>query len=183
MLQIALTGGISKGKSTILQIISSYGVSVLSADDVAREVINREDIQKIIAKKLDISFPLSRTELRDKIIESSEAKEYLDNLLHPIILKEIVAINATVTEVPLLFEAGYENHFKRIWLATCNDDTQLQRLTDRLGDRSTAEKLIKIQMPDNKKINRCDRLIETDVSTEILKEKIQEILLEDGLIR
>ncbi len=183
MISIALTGGIAKGKSTVLEIIKQYQIPVVSADDIARNVIARKDIQQHIASTLKLSLPLTRECLREKLVSDRDAKKYLDDLLHPLIIKEILASRATVAEVPLLFEAGYQNHFKKIWLVSCSEDIRLKRLVNRLGSEEIARKLIAIQADDLAKIKYCNELIETDVPLRKLKEKIRTLLQKESLIR
>lgn len=162
MARIAITGGICEGKSTVLQYAREAGWSTLSADDVAKEVWADPDVQRIVAAALDLEEPLEREAVRKKIALNAEDRRTLNALMHPLILKRMLASSAEIHEVPLLIEACLHPLYSEVWVVTCGREEQLARLTARLGDRAKAEALIESQLSSRTKMAFAHRVIRTN---------------------
>jgi len=150
---VALTGGIASGKSTVAAYFSGLGITIIDADQIARKLIYHG---YVLTKILDYFGPsvltskqLDRTKLRDVIFSNTTARDWLEQLLHPLIYREIRAAMEIVESayalivIPLLFEARTavlfnkkpnSDHFialDRILLVTTAKDLQIQRLQER----------------------------------------------------
>ena len=96
MLIIGLTGGIGSGKSAASALFEGFGVHVVDADVVAREVVEpgMPALERITThfgqNILEADGSLNRSRLREIIFADSEAKKWLEELLHPIIRNEII---------------------------------------------------------------------------------------------
>ncbi|NJD05455.1 MAG: dephospho-CoA kinase [Methylococcaceae bacterium] len=89
MLKIGLTGGIGSGKSTVADGFRCLGVETLDADQIARELVAPgQPILTEIAALFGQDFilddgSLDRPRLARRVFESPEARERLEQLLHP----------------------------------------------------------------------------------------------------
>jgi dephospho-CoA kinase len=88
---VALTGGIGSGKSTVADAFARFGVDIVDADVIARQVVEPGSVAlQAIAEHFgsDILTPegsLNRRLLRERIFASPAEKTWLNGLLHPLI--------------------------------------------------------------------------------------------------
>ena len=153
-IKIAITGGIGSGKSEVAKIINQKGYTVLNADLIAKEIMNKLEIKNRVAKKFslkkDENGNYCRTELAAAVFNDKEALKWLDNYIHPLVKKEMSDImNAAkgliFAEVPLLFESGMETMFDYtvcVWAPECRSAG--------LADRSA------LQLPVGRKLELSD---------------------------
>ncbi|MFZ9035224.1 MAG: dephospho-CoA kinase [Francisellaceae bacterium] len=91
MYAIGLTGGIASGKSTVANLFHvHHHIDIISADEKARRVIKMPEIIGAIAKRfgqtlVDEDGQIKRTRLREIIIHNSGEREWLNQLMHPLI--------------------------------------------------------------------------------------------------
>ena len=177
MFVVGLTGGIGSGKSAAAAIFAKLGVTVINADDVAREVVEPgSKALKAIAEHfgqamlLD-SGHLNRAALREKIFSASDssntAKQWLEELTHPLINQRIIERlnnkkSATesdyrILESPLLLETQQKDLADRLLLIDIPKSLQIERTKAR--DKNTEEQvnaIIAAQM------SRADKQLLTD---------------------
>ncbi|WP_313687182.1 dephospho-CoA kinase, partial [Pantoea sp.] len=88
---VALTGGIGSGKSTIANAFAALGVDIVDADAIAREVVEpgTPALQAIAQRHgesiLTAEGTLYRARLREIIFQQPQEKNWLNQLLHPLI--------------------------------------------------------------------------------------------------
>ncbi len=122
MLSVAITGNIASGKSTVLRAWAREGVPVISADELAREVVEpgtdglREVVRAFGADMLAPDGRLDRGRLRDRVFRDEEARRRLESILHPgirdlrakwLVDQRCLGEELVAAEIPLLFETGY----------------------------------------------------------------------------
>lgn len=184
-MRLAITGGIAEGKSTVLGYLAGEGVPVVSADDVARETLDRPDVRQAISSALGLASDATdfRSVLRARIAEDAEARHAVDSIMHREILQAMLAREhgpLTAFEVPLLIEACIQRHFDRTWVVTCGEEEQLRRLIDRLGDEEQARAMIAMQLPSRVKLAFADRVFRTDQPPSFVHRSAVEALAELG---
>ncbi len=180
MKKIAITGGIGEGKSTILGYVKDLGIVVLSADDVAKEVLAEDKFQQAVANELHLKLPIDRKLLRTIILDDPALREKLNQILHPEILKRILASKISIIEVPLLFEASVQDYFDQIWVVTCGKSEQFKRLNARLKDPLITKKLIETQIPTAEKCKHADLIFDTRNAEEYLRNQVKQALEAEG---
>jgi dephospho-CoA kinase len=97
---LGITGGIASGKTTATKTLESLGVEIVDADIIARNVVSNDysNNSSALAKIVDHFGPaillasgeLDRARLRDIIFADPTEKRWLENLLHPIVRKQII---------------------------------------------------------------------------------------------
>lgn len=161
---LGITGGIGSGKSAATQWFESQGIVVVDADIVAREVV---DLGQPALKEIQLSFGdwvlledgnLNRRALREHIFQFPEARETLEKITHPAIRQSIIqqlqqAESPYVILVsPLLFETNQHELVHHTLLIDANEQTQLQRASQRDGqNEEQIRKIISVQMPRTQK--------------------------------
>jgi dephospho-CoA kinase len=187
MLIVGLTGGIGSGKSAASARFEELGVKVVDADVVAREVVEPErPALKMIAKQfgahiLNPDGSLNRAALREIIFSDSNAKRWIETLLHPLIRSEIIRqLSQAESEYamlvsPLLFEAKQYQLCTRTLLIDATEDLQKQRAS--LRDDTTEDaiqRIIEIQMPRESKKKLASDIITNDGDLEYLKAQVDD---------
>jgi dephospho-CoA kinase len=189
--RVAVTGGAASGKSLVCRYFEGLGVPVINLDRLARRAVlpGSVALERIAAYfgpgVLDDSGSLDRRKIRDRIIRDAPARQALERIVHPEVLrlmeKRVEAAEAggnqlVVVEVPLLFEAGLESLFDAVILVTADRETRIERLVarDRVA-RKAAEGLLDAQMAESAKIEQSDYTVQNDRSRENVGPAVEQL--------
>jgi len=173
---LGLTGGIASGKSFVADCFVECGAILVSADLLAREVVNpgSPTLAKLVeAFGVDILTPggfLSREMMAQTVFADPAARRLLESITHPAIahlaecrLAELnhSSQNLIVYEAPLLFEAGAESRVDQVLVVVVDPDVQLTRLLqrDKLNE-AEARQRIAAQWPQADKVQKSDFVID-----------------------
>ena len=91
MLNVALTGNVASGKSTVAAQWAQSGIPIISADELSRLVVlpgtpGIQAVQNVFGDKiLTADGTLDRAGLRAIILSDEEARRKLEGILHPLI--------------------------------------------------------------------------------------------------
>lgn len=145
MKKIAITGGIGSGKSTVSEIIRGMGYTVVSADNVYRELLLNEEFVREICELMGIPpvekdghITIDRKSLSEIVFSDKNRLSRLNDFTHPRIMSEIFRLSEGVeplffAEVPLLFERGYETEFDNVFIVRRRLDLRLSETMKRDG--------------------------------------------------
>jgi dephospho-CoA kinase len=162
-MRIAVTGGIASGKSTIVKMLRDRGISTLSADALAGDILWSTDVQQQLMQAFGVTEAISPVVLKALLAQDDQSRRQINRILHPIIAEEISRSSAIVVEVPLLFETCLHVNFQAIWVANCKKETQLSRLQERYGASARFDQ-ISWQLDSKVALSFADSVIQTDVS-------------------
>lgn len=187
MVSIALTGNVAAGKSVIADVLEARGIPVVRADELARAVVAPgspalESLRQAFGEDfIDESGGLDRGAMRSLVIQDASARERLERILHPYIRSardEWMArqleggARVTVSEIPLLYEAGLEDEFDAVVLVHAPQDARETRLVTLRGlARQDARALMAAQGDPEAKIRRADRVIVNDGTLSELEDR------------
>lgn len=170
---VALTGGIGSGKSTVADLFAKKGIKVIDADIVARQVVEPgtpglEAIkQKFGDQIIAENGRLDRASLRKRVFAHSSDREWLNQLLHPIIgqemQKQLLAASSqySLWVVPLLIENRLYQKADRVLVVDLPTQAQLERAASRDGaDIAQIEKIIKAQATRQQRLDKADDVID-----------------------
>jgi len=174
--RLAITGGIAEGKSTVLGYARDAGYAVLSADEIAREVFENEQIQLFLKDSLGST---DRLLVRSRIAQDCSFRRKLNSAMHPAVITRIAASDATIVEIPLLIEAVLFPLFESIWVITCGREEQRNRLFARIGDEVLTDALLSTQLCGEVKIPFADRIVRTNLDESSVKRYVLESLTID----
>lgn len=148
MIRVALTGNVASGKSAVAACWADLGVPVVSADELARQVVEpgTPGLARVLEEFGDgvraADGSLDREALRRRVFGDEAARRRLEAILHPAIrelrsewLEERRREGASlaVAEIPLLFETGCEGDFDVTVLVDAPAEVRLRRLVERRG--------------------------------------------------
>lgn len=193
---LGLTGGIASGKSTVSQIFSKYDFKVVDADIGARKILDPgtkglEDVVELFGDQILLDTgQLDRAKLGQIIFNDPKKRKQLDQCLVHHIREWIVSEKnkliqqnekLIILDIPLLFEANYENEVDEVMVVAVSEQTQLNRLIKRNDfTQKEAEIRIAAQMPLSEKIKKADSIIYNDGSLEETESQVKNWLVSKG---
>ena len=180
---IAITGSMGSGKSMVSTMIQKR-YPVLDADQVNRDLIKMGNagyraLSKKLTLPLDSHQEINKSEFSKKIFSDPIYRDQVEAILHPLIMKAIQdwiknQKNTLVfIEIPLLFEAGMEDHFEEIWCVVCDEEVALERLkAGRNISREEAKARLACQYSPVIKIQKSDVVLYNNGTIEQLQEQV-----------
>lgn len=191
MLLVGLTGNIASGKSTVAQLLSERGATIIDADVLARRAVERgSQAFDAIARRWGTSVlspdgHLDRAALRRVVFGNPKELEALNDIVHPEVerLRELRITEArsrgdriVVCDIPLLFEKKMADRFDRILLVDAPRPLRLERLVSDRGLRETeAMDMIAAQMPAELKRARADFVIDNSSTLTELERRVNDV--------
>ena len=179
---IGLTGGIGSGKSAAANFFQNEGVTVIDADDLAREVIeiNTPGHKSIVdyfgSKIIDANGLIDRASLRKEVFDDDEKKKVLESIIHPLV-RDLMAERITMAQssysivmVPLIFETNSMSYYNRILVIDCDPSLQLERATARdKNSKDQIQKIIDTQCSREERLSIANDVIPNNDSLNDLK--------------
>ena len=172
MIQLAITGNMGSGKTTICEILISQGIPVYFSDNRAKELMNQDKflvkhIQKLFGKESYRSGLLNRKWISEIVFKDSKALNELNNLVHPAVYQDYLkwvnqqSKDIVAYESAIVFEHGSEAKFDEVILVSCPERLRLDRVRERDGFTEEEIQLrTRFQWPDEKKRKVSDHVIE-----------------------
>ena len=190
MLTIGITGGSGAGKSTVSEIIASFGGEAIDADRVYARLLNDSDA---MLKELGRRFPdallpdgrLSRRHLAEIVFSDKESLSDLNKIAHKFVIEETEKRMAelyqrNVPHITLDAIALIESGLSKICDFTIGviapRAVRLQRICARDNiDSMAASARINAQQPDEFYMENCDFIIVNDGEIDAVYEKTKEV--------
>ena len=192
MIHIGLTGNVASGKSTVGRIWADEGIPVVSADELAREVVapggpGHAQIRQLFG---DETFrpdgSLNRDRMRELAFRDSGARKQLEEVIHPHIhalrerwlrARRVEGSPLVVSEIPLLFEAKLEGLFDAIVVVDAPQDVRERRLVLKRGiSRLEARRMLAAQGDPETKLARAHYVIRNKGTLSDLEASALEVL-------
>ncbi len=175
MLIIGLTGGICSGKSTVSAIFEKLGVPVIDADLIARELVMpglpaHARIISVFGRGIIArDGSLDRDRMRRIVFADPEKRKTLENILHPLIRKEMQQRAAKldtpycIFSIPLLIESRQQTLVNRILVVDVPESLQYTRLKqrDRMTDKEVRA-ILSAQADRKQRLEFADDIIIND---------------------
>ena len=189
MILIALTGGIGSGKSRAAAILEEFGAHSISADTLAREVLERGEhgYNEVVAHFGDAILnegQIDRKKLAEIVFSDSKQLEVLESITHPLIrakfLSETRALpenSVIVYEIPLLAESISRQKnldFNHVIVLESNPEIRIARLIERGMSSKDAQLRIAKQHSDEQRRMVATHLINNEGSLEELKNELSD---------
>ena len=191
MLLVGLTGNIGSGKSTVAQLLSERGATIIDADVLARRAVElgtaayASIVERWGTSILSADGLIDRAALRRIVFSEPQELEQLNSIVHPEVERMRAALveqarqrgdRLVVCDVPLLFERRMTHVFDRIVLVDAPRPTRLERLVRERGLRETeAMEMIVAQMPAELKRARADFVIDNVGTLTHLDQRVTEV--------
>jgi dephospho-CoA kinase len=194
MLNIALTGNIAAGKSTVVDLFRRWGATIVDADALAREAqAPGSEVLAAIAGRFgaDVLAPdgsLDRAALRAKVMGDDSALSALNAIVHPAVqhrradlLREARERGdaIVVNDIPLLFEVLDPAQFDVIVLVDAPVAVRRTRLRALRGlSNQEADRMIAAQMSAERKRTLSHHVIDNSGTLAALEPKARALFLQ-----
>lgn len=200
MLRVGLTGGLSSGKTTVSGMFAELGAHVLSADEIARELMQPGTavFQAIVRKfghtVVDENGMLDRP-LLARVAFTGGLVEELNRIVHPATIARQEALAdaiieqdphaVVIVESALIFETkhsrGWRARFDKLILVRATEEAKIARFIARSGGgepeklRAEARRRLARMIPDDEKAYRCDFVVMNDGTLDRLREQVAKV--------
>ena len=186
---VAVTGGIGSGKSTVCRVFTErYGIRVIDADLVAREVVEAgmPALIAIIAAfgrdVLDSDGRLDRARLRSIVFADPARRTELEGITHPAIRtrmrEHVMAVDGAycLLGIPLLAEGGRNDLVDRVLVVDCPEHLQIERVRarDHLTQAEVAA-IMRTQATREARLRIANDVIVNEGDTAALAERVDEL--------
>lgn len=171
-----LTGCIGSGKSSVASFFCHhFAVICMSADTAVHELLEPGEACWRIIHDLDKKFvhrdqSINKSLLRTSLFDDAALRNTVNDRMHPVVRRfmmekvhdEFVCGQADfLLEVPLLFEAGWQEMFSEIIVVAADEVKCRDRIISRDGVSGIqAEQSMSSQMPLQEKIVLADHVID-----------------------
>ena len=183
---LGITGGIGSGKSTVANCFKAKGIDIIDADQAARWVVN---IGKPALIKIAEHFgnailladgSLNRNALRELIFSDISEKNWLEQLLHPLIRQKIIHFLAksqspyAILVSPLLIETRQDQLVNRILVVDTTEVAQVQRslIRDHVSE-TQIKAIMSTQLSREQRLSHADDIIHNDQPLRLLAKQIE----------
>ena len=194
VLNVALTGNIAAGKSTIVDHFQRWGATIIDADALARDAqapggkVLAAIVRRFGADVQASDGSLDRAALRGKVMGDQAALDALNQIVHPAVRRrrdELVREARergdvlVVNDIPLLFEVLDPAEFDAVVLVDAGIALRRTRLLGMRGLSSDeADRMIAAQMPAERKREKSHFVIENDGSLRQLERQARGVFEE-----
>lgn len=194
MFVIGITGGIGCGKSEVANICREYGLDVIDADEISRNVTTShgaaiKDIEELFGKKIITeNGSLNRKAMSDLVFKNKKSLDLLSSIVHKYVIEEIrnqveqyklKKSKAIVLDVPIPVKNGFVDLCDQIWVVWADDDLRISRLNKRGMPTTDATRRILSQMTKDQYEAIADKIILNNDSLENLHENVFKMLDEE----
>lgn len=186
--KVAITGGLSCGKSSVCRFLKEFGAYVISSDDIVHHLLSSntslvQEVIKLLGTDILINQEISRTVVAQKVFQNVSLLQALEQILHPAVYDEINNEYQKqmknkhhsplfIAEVPLLFESHGESHFD-CTVAVLADVKLCRDRFIHAKFRGAAEysRRMNRQLPNSEKAKRADFVLVNNGTLSDLKQK------------
>src|SRR2546422_618136 len=189
MLNVALTGNIASGKSTVVELFKKWGATVIDADALAREAqapgsaVLAAIAGRFGADVLAQGGGLDRAALRAKVMGDDTALAALNAIVHPAVQQRRLELQRAarergdaivINDIPLLFEVLDPAQFDAVVLVDAPAPLRRTRLRTLRGlSNEEADRMIAAQMSAERKRAQSQYVIENNGTLKELEAQAQ----------
>jgi dephospho-CoA kinase len=187
MIKVAITGGISVGKTTVSNLFKRLGVPTFNSDTSARNAERFASIQseykRILGDDIFVNGKLDRPKMREIIFNDTDKLKQVNDLILPFVSEDFSEFCVTNSEQPyvilesaILFETGSGKKFDYIITVTADEDKKIERTMERDGvSKEVVVSKIKNQYSDEYKLHRSNFEVENNGEMIDLEEQVLDI--------
>jgi dephospho-CoA kinase len=188
MFVVGITGGIGSGKSAVSDRFKRLGIKVVDADIASREVVKpgqpalftiREHFG---AELIQADGTLDRAQLRARVFADPTQRQWLEQLLHPLIndylQRELASAESpyAVLVSPLLMETSQSRLTDRILVVDVPEHVQLERTMARdSNDEAQVKAIMAAQTTRAARLARADDVVLNDGGFDLLDKTVLEL--------
>ncbi len=185
MNKIGITGIIGSGKSEVSRIFEMFGVPVYFADPMAKKLlVSDKKIRNALKKKygddIYLRGSINRKKLAEIIFNSAEERLFVNNLVHPVVIKDFLewsknaGTHFTAIESALVFDSDLYKHLDWIIHVKTSQELRLKRTMERDNiSKTEVENKIKLQNPEDVFDKGSDFIINNDEKHSLILQTLE----------
>jgi dephospho-CoA kinase len=189
ILKIGVTGGIGSGKTVVCFAFARFGVPIILADDIAKELSNSDPV---VRKKLTtllgksaykVDGSLDRSFVASRLFSDKTLQRKVEAVIHPRVEKEIerrtkkLAHNGeriVIIEAALIYEAGLDKKLDAVVVVDADESERISRVRRRdVVSEDAVRSRITAQLDVKKKLDQAEYVIHNNGSIDELESKVQ----------
>ena len=178
--KIAVTGGISSGKSTVCQILKEEGAYVVDADEITHKLLSLETevgkrVLNLLGREIITENQIDRKKIANIVFSDLDKLQALEQMIHPYVrqmikaeyekIKDSKEYCCFVAEVPLLYEAHMQKDFDDV-IAVIGREPKTEALAARMER----------QLPSGIKALMADFVINNNEDLPALRSQVKNLL-------
>lgn len=189
MKKIAITGGLSSGKSTVCRFLKDLGAFVVSADEIVHQILSPQTplghkILSLLGPEVISDGKFDRGKIASIVFNDQNKLKALEKILHPAVLEAIEKTYQSVkkekryplfiAEIPLLFESESHTYFDTVIAVVSDPKLCRQRFTEKTSHTfEEFERRMARQLPPDLKAAKASYTITNNGSLEELRTNVQ----------
>lgn len=184
--KVAITGGLSSGKSSVCQFLKNLGATVISADEIVHQLLapNTDTGQRVIeafGSEVLKGDAIDRSVIAQIVFNNPKELKVLEQILHPAVKEKLQSQfdefkrqrkPFVFVEIPLLFEAGMDDLFDLTVAVQAEEKICKKRFK---GGAKEFEKRMKRQLSNQEKSKRADYKLSNEGSLNDLQVATQKL--------
>jgi len=188
MFVVGVTGGIGSGKSAVSDRFKRLGIKVVDADIASREVVKPGQPALLAirdhfgAELIQADGTLDRAQLRARVFADPTQRQWLEQLLHPLInaylRRELASAESpyAVLVSPLLMETSQSRLTNRILVVDVPEHVQLERTMARdSNDEAQVKAIMAAQTTRAARLERADDVVSNIGGFDLLDRTVAEL--------
>lgn len=193
MKKVAITGGLSCGKTSVCRIFKELGAYVISADEIVHRLLSPnkdlgQQVIRLLGNDIIVDGKIDRTIIAQKVFNEKDLLQSLEKIIHPIVLSEIEKQYQQISdqgktplfiaEIPLLFEVESEKRFDITIAVWADSNVCKKRFTTATGYGSEEyEKRMANQMSAQEKARRADYVIKNSGNLKQMHQAVVDLFI------
>jgi len=173
--KVAVTGGLSCGKSSVCRFFKELGSYVVNADEIVHQLLSPntdigQQVINLLGSDIVVNGKIERGIIANKVFNNHALLLSLENLLHPAVFNEIEKqyqqakieqqASLFIAEIPLLFEVNGQGNFDLIIDVWSDPEACRDRFKASTGyNADEYKKRMSRQLPPEEKAKRADIII------------------------
>ena len=191
---LGLTGQTGAGKSTLCRYLQQKGCTVIDADQVARNVVEKgsaciaDILLEFGVEYLTMDGNLNRRKLGESVFTDKAKLKKLNDIMFPYIINNIkekiaeakeASEGIIILDAPTLFESGCDKFCDKVISVIASQDVRCHRIIERDGlSEEEAMQLITAQHSDSFYTERSWMVLQNNSDVDDLKQQADHMLSE-----
>lgn len=190
--KLAITGGLSCGKSSVCRILNELGAYVVSADKIVHQLLSSDtnlgqEIVRLLGSSVLVNQQLDRSRIAHIVFHDVELLKALEALVHPAVYRELNKDyqkqnnqshppSLFVAEIPLLFENDRQRDYDFTVVVVADEEMCCKRFIEATGlDEQEFKRRMARQMPLCDKVKLADYVITNNGTLSDLRQATTEL--------
>lgn len=190
--KLAITGGISSGKSLVCKFFTELGGYVVVADEIVHQLLTPDTelgkkVIELLGTGIVANGKIDRTRVAKKVFLNPKLLRSLEQILHPRVYEEIESQYREISqqdnlpplfiaEIPLLFETEGEKYFDQTITIISDTEKCWERYRRSTGhEREDFSRRRARMLKQNEKAKRADYVIQNNGTNEDLRLEVNKL--------